>query len=203
MRDVTASLSRRSLLKTGLIGGLLVGLGSVGLALQKGRARSAPSSLKVLDATEYAILAAIADRVCPALGPGAPGATALDLASGVDGLVADADPEVQKGTKMALRIFENALTGALAGERIMPFTELDPEAQDRVLARWRDSGVGFRRTVYKGLVGAIFALYWGDPRTWPRIGYGGPPDFTKLRHVYAEELVDLNDLRATPLAKGA
>lgn len=203
MSDVTSRLSRRTLLKSGLFGGVLVGLGSLGLALQKSRTRGSPPALKALDATEYAILVAMADRLCPALGPGAPGATALSVASGIDDLIAAADMDVQQGTKIGLHIFENALTGALAGERLVPFTQLDPEAQDRVLARWRDSSVGFRRTVYKGIVGAVFAVYWGDERTWARIGYAGPPDMLELRRMYADELVDLNALRATPLAKGA
>ena len=204
MQEVTARLSRRTLLKTGLFGTLLVGAGTVSLALRSTRPPSgAAPALKILDADEYAVMAAIADRVCPALGPGAPGATALNVAKQVDDLLASADVDVQKGTKIGLRVFENALTGALTGERLAPFTQLEPAAQDRVLEKWRTSEIGFRRTVYRGLTGAVFALYWGDPRTWPRVGYAGPPDMARLRAVYADELVDLDDLRASPLAKGA
>jgi hypothetical protein len=203
MQEVTARLSRRNLLKTGLFGTLLVGLGSLGLALQKSSRPAATPTLRLLDADEYAVLAAVADRVCPALGPGAPGAAALEIAARIDQRLASADSEVQKGTRIALRVFENGLSGALSGERLVPFTQLDAEAQDRVLASWRDSRVGFRRTVYRGLTGAVFAMYWGDPRTWQRIGYGGPPDFEKLRSVYADQLLDFDALRASPLAKGA
>lgn len=203
MQEVTARLSRRTLLKSGLIGTLLVGVGSVGLALQPTRTQSSTPRLKVLDADEYAVLVAVAETACPALGAGAPGATALGVAAQLDELLAGSDPESQKGTKLALRIFENALSGALSGERLVPFTKLDPEARARVLAAWRDSGVGFKRTVYKGLTGAVFAVYWGDPRTWARIGYAGPPDFAAMRESYASELVDLERLRASPLAKGA
>ena len=202
MPEVTGRLSRRTLLKTGLLGTVLVGLGSVGLALQKPLRQGATPALKLLDADEYAVLVAIADRLCPALGAGAPGARAVDVATQLDALLLTADPETQKGTKIALRIFDNALAGALSGERFVPFTRLPPEAQDRVLANWRDAGVGFRRTVYKGIASAVFAVYWGDPRTWARIGYAGPPDMAKLRTVYAENLVDLEELRASPLAKG-
>jgi hypothetical protein len=45
------------------------------------------------------------------------------------------------------------------------------------------------------------AVYWGDPRTWPSTGYSGPPDPRALRATYAENLVDLNALRATPATK--
>jgi hypothetical protein len=202
MQEVTARLSRRNLIKTGLFGTLLVGLGSAGLALQKTARRAGPADLRVLDADEYAVLSAIAERACPALGPGAPGATALGVAAKIDTLLMSADGETQKGTKIGLRIFENALSGALSGERLVPFTQLGPDAQDRVLANWRDSNTSFKRTVYKGITSAIFAVYWGERETWQRIGYAGPPDMVNLRRVYADQLVDLDDLRASPLAKG-
>lgn len=185
------------------MGAVLVGVGSVGLALQPTRKANATPKLQVLDADEYAVLCAVAETACPPLGAGAPGATALEVGKQLDELLAGADPDSQKGTKMALRIFDNALSGALGGERLVPFTKLDAEARARVLANWRDSDVGFKRTVYKGLTSAIFAVYWGDPRTWKRIGYDGPPDCVQLRAGYASDLVDLDRLRATPLAKGA
>jgi len=197
MQDVAARLSRRSLLKTGLVGALVVGLGSAGLALEQTVTRGTPPPLGVLDATEYAVLAAIADRVCPALGPGAPGAAALGVAASIDGLLQRLDGETQKGVKIALRTFENALTGALFGERVVPFTRLSADDQDRVLARWRGSRLGFRRTVYRALSALVSAVYWGDPRTWERIGYAGPPDVAALRETYRDNLVDLEALRAT------
>ena len=192
-----AALSRRNLLKTGLVGTVLVGLGSVGLALQKTTPRSDTPRLAVFDAREYAVLMAIADRVAPALGEGAPGATALGTVQKLDALLAQADVESQKGFKLALRVFENALSGAVVGERLVPFTELSIEARDRVLAAWRDSRIGFRRTVFRALACVILSVYWGDARVWPRIGYGGPPDLAGLRAAYADNLVDYDALRAT------
>lgn len=202
MPEVRALLTRRTLLQTGLLGTVLVGLGSVGLALQQPLRKEPTPTLNVLDADEYAVLAAIAARLCPERGSGAPGARAIAVATQLDALLQTADAETQKGTKIALRIFDNALAGALSGERLVPFTRLTPEAQDRVLANWRDADMGFRRTVYKGIASAVFAVYWGDPRTWARIGYAGPPDMSKLRAVYADNLVDFDELRASPLAKG-
>ena len=201
MQAALTRFSRRNLLKTGLIGGVLVGLGSIGLALQKTATRAGTPPLKTFDPSEYAVLAAIADRLCPALGPDAPGATALDVAQTVDEVLEQADPEVKKGLKIALRSFENALTGALVGERLAPFTALAPDQQDRVLAGWRDSRIGFRRTVFHALSGTVFSAYWGHERTWARIGYGGPPNVASLRAAYAENLVELDSLRATHAAK--
>ena len=190
-----AALSRRKLLKTGLFGGAAVVLGSVGLALWESPPRPDTPPLRVLDAREFAILSAIADRVAPALGPDAPGAIALGTVAALDALLVSVDVEVQKGLKLALRVFDNALVGALGLERAAPFTTLSPEARDRVLGAWKDSRIGFRRTVYRALSGAILGVYWGDPRTWPRIGYGGPPDRAGLRAAYADNLVAYDALR--------
>jgi hypothetical protein len=192
-----AALSRRNLLKTGLFGGAAVVLGSVGLALWDSPPRADTPPLRVLDGREYAILCAIADRVAPALGPDAPGALALGTVAALDAMLETVDVEQQKGLKLALRVFDSALVGALTCERLGPFTSLSPEARDRVLTAWKDSRVGFRRSVFRALSGAILSVYWGDPRVWPRTGYGGPPDRAALRAAYADNLVALDALRAS------
>jgi hypothetical protein len=93
--------------------------------------------------------------------------------------------------KTVLALFENGLVGALFMERVKPFTQLDPEAQDRVLLAWRDSSITLRRTVYRALSSLTASMYYADPRTWPGIGYPGPPNPTALREAYAEQLVNL------------
>lgn len=202
MTGGTGRISRRTWVKGSLAGVLLAGLGGVGLALQKTVQRLPTPKLALFDPAEYAILVAIAERICPALGLGAPGATEVGVAARLDAMLENGDPETKKGLKIALKLVDNALTGALTGERVVPFTALSPEQQDRSLAGWRDSDVGFRRTVFSGIVSAVFFAYYGDPRTWKRIGYRGPPDAKGLRMAYAEQLVDLDSLRATPVAKG-
>jgi hypothetical protein len=191
-------LSRRRLLRAGLFGGLAVAAGSVALAMQSTAPRGQrPQRLAVLTAEEYAILAAIAARVAPAAAAGAPGADALDVALKADALLAHASPDAQKGLKLALVMFDNALPGALFGERLRPFTRLSPAQQDRVLRSMRHSRVTFRRQLYVGLSSLLAALYWGDERTWPRIGYAGPPSLAGLRAMYADNLVDLDALGAS------
>jgi Gluconate 2-dehydrogenase subunit 3 len=190
-------LSRRTLLKTGLIGASFVAAGSVALALQKPRSREAADKLQVLTAGEAGALDALAERLCPAQGPGAPGARAIGLVPYIDGMLSYADAEAQKGFKLALLMFDNALTGAVFGERARPFSQLSAADQDRVLTGWRHSSVPFRRTLYRGLSMVIMATYWSLPQTWPRIGYAGPPSASGLRAAYADNLVDLDGLRAT------
>jgi hypothetical protein len=194
-------LSRRSLLKTGLIGVALVSVGSAALFMQPARPEQVKGKLSVFDAKEAAILAALARRLCPAAGPGSPGADAIGLVSLFDQMLAPVDEETIKGLKVGLAIFDNAFTGALFGERVRPFSQLDGEAQDAVIRNWQTSKVAFRRMLIRGLSSLTMSVYWGDPRSWPSTGYGGPPDPRALRAAYAENLVDLETLRASPAAK--
>lgn len=189
-------LSRRSLLKTGLIGVAFVSVGSAALLFQGAKPRSESTPLRTFTPAEAGVLAALSRRLCPAAGPGAPGADGIDLVGMLDVALEPLDDEAKKGLKLGLMIFDNAFTGAVFGERVRPFSQLDGDAQDAVIRNWQSSGVAFRRTLIRGLSGLIMAVYWGDPRTWSRMGYPGPPDPRGLRAAYAENLVDLGSLRA-------
>lgn len=189
--------SRRTLLRGGIGGAILLGLGGVGLAMQSTVRGEAPAeALRVLTLDEHAILAAIARRICPQPGPDVPGADAVGVALKADRLLETAAPEAVIDVKNVLALFENGLTGALFGERVRPFTSLAPEDQDRVLLAWRDSSVLLRRTVYRALAGLTASIYYGDASTWPGVGYPGPPSPRGLREAYAAQLVDLAALRA-------
>lgn len=193
-----ARFSRRRLALGGLGALAVAGLGAAGLSLQSTRRPAPPAEeLEVLTLDEHAILAAVAARACPQPGPDVPGADAVDVALRADRLLARAEPEIADGVKTVLALFENGLTGALFLERTRPFTQLEPVDQDRVLLGWRDSSVLVQRTIARALMGLTTSLYYGDPRTWPGVGYPGPPDHRALRLAYADQLVDLGALRAS------
>lgn len=194
-------LSRRSLLKTGLIGFAFVSVGSAALLLQGAKPRAAGAALRVLSPAEAGVLSALARRLCPAAGAGAPGADGLDLTGMMDQAIEPLDDDAKQQLKLGLMLFDNAFTGALFGERVRPFSQLDGQAQDAVIRNWQTSSVAFRRTLMRGLSSLVMSIYWGDPRSWSRIGYAGPPDARALRATYSENLVDLNSLRAQSPAK--
>lgn len=195
-REVRRGVTRRGVIKAGLIGTGVTLLGGLGLALRPSRLVPA-EGLHVLGAKQYSVLAAVADRICPAAGEGAPGARALDVARQIDGRLRDLEPATQAAIGMLLDVFESALTGAIFGERLAPFTQLDAEAQDRVLAQWRASEAAFRRTAFGALNSLISSTYYGDSRTWTRLGYPGPPEAKALRIGFAMNLVDYDALRAS------
>lgn len=190
-------VSRRGVLKAGLLGTAAAIVGSLGLGLRATRLIAPPGGgLQVLSVKEYAVLAAIAERICPASADGAPGAAELGVAQLVDRRLATLETDAQDGVKLLLTIFENALTGMLFGERLAPFTQLDAEAQERILAQWRASTVAFRRTAFGAFNALVGSTYYGEAATWARIGYSGPPSVRALRVGFSMNLVDYDSLRA-------
>jgi hypothetical protein len=191
-----AGFSRRKLLKGGVVSLVLLGLAGAGIALQRTKLRALPKDgLHVLTPEQYAVLCAIADRLCPRPAEGVPGATAIDVGLMADRLLEYAHDDIKQGIALALTMVESGLPGALFGERIAPFTTLSPEQQDAVLIAFRDSKVGLRRTIFRSFSSVVGSLYYGDPRTWPSVGYPGPPDPKDLRAAYAAQLVDLGALQ--------
>jgi hypothetical protein len=188
--------SRRTFIKTGLLGtaGLVV-LGGLLSARQTVLRQTPKQGLKVLTAAEYAVMSAIAARMIPPAGEGAPGALALDLPATLDAFVASGPAWLQKDFKALLWVVENALVGALMLERVTPFTQLSPDAQDRALEAMRASHVPLRKAMFYALKGLCASMYYADDRTWARMGYSGPPPKAMLRSAFSANLVDYDSLR--------
>ncbi len=169
-------MDRRTFVKVGLGGAALLACSGVGLALLPSKPRAPRTALQVLSAADYAVLAAIADRVCPASGL-FPSAAELEVAEGIDRLLTRCHPGVAAELKQVLQLFENGLSNVLFDGRFSTFTGADPAAQDAALEAWRTSSLPVRRTAFKALHGLIAGAYYGHPRAWPAIGYAGPPNF--------------------------
>lgn len=190
-------VSRRRLALGALGGMTLAGLGGLGIALQRTRRPAPPTEvLRVLTLDEHAVVAAVAARVCSPPGPDVPGADGVEVGLLADRFLARCEPEQIADVKTVLAIFESGLVGALVFERTRPFTQLEPELQDRTLLAWRDSPLALQRTIARALMGLTTALYYGHPRAWPSLGYPGTLDHAALRRAYAEQLVDLDALLA-------
>ena len=172
-------MDRRSFLKKGLFGGAVLALGGTGLAFYPTLRLAEPRiPLLVLDDRAFQVLVAIAGRIAPA------DADPVAIAHGADqSLLYLAAPEAREDLKKLFGVFENALPGALLDFRAAPFTRLGPEAQDRVLASWRDSRLSFRRGAYQVLRKLCLGRYYLEETSWPGIHYPGPPpDLSKFVH---------------------
>lgn len=192
-------LSRRWFIRGSLLGAAGVAFGSLLLAAD--RSQTVTTGLRVLSQHEADVLAALAERLCPAGSDGAPGAAALHSVEQIDAALAAAPDDAQQGFKLALRVFDNAFIGALCGERLQPFRTLSGSKKDDAIRAWQHARLGVRRTLMRGLETTILSVYWGDAQTWPRIGYPGPPEPLQLRAHHKQNLHDLSDLRATNPAK--
>ncbi len=167
---------RRSFLKKGLFGGLVLLVGGAGaIAARPTRKGGAPKGpLKVFTPAEYAIFAAMAERVVGS-GEGSPSPTSLDVAGKADATMALAYPSVQKEYKQLLNLFDNGLVGVVTGTGFAPFTASTKKAQDARLRAWSSSRVGLFRTGFQAMKRLAAACYYASPETWKDVGYPGPP----------------------------
>ena len=168
-------ISRRSVLKRGLLGGALLAVGGAGALAFRGTRRASlpPEGLQVFDPVEYSVMDAFCRRVVmPVKGPSA---DELRVAFNADRVLTRASPDVQKEVKQLLKLFENALAGFLFAGVTKPFTQLSPEQQDEVIRAWSVSALALRRTGYQALRTIALASYYGADATWPATNYPGPP----------------------------
>lgn len=175
-------LTRRSALGLGLGGLAALTLGGIGVSLSRTAPRAPRAPLQALNAQQFAVLAAVADRIVPG-DDKFPSAWALRVPEKIDANLAQAEPGLAVELGMGLLLLENAVAAfALDGE-LSTFTRLDAAGQDATLRRWQESPLQLRRTIYKALNGLCTATYWSSPEIWPLVGYPGPG-----AHLGAKEL---------------
>ena len=162
--------SRRRFLKTGLLGGAVLALGGVGLALYPSKEVGvATAPLLAVDARSFQVLIAVASRIVTAKGR-----DPVAIAHGVDRSLSYALPETQEGVNKLLGLFENALPGLVLDGRIKPFTRLSAESQDGVLESWRTSRIELRRLGYQALRKLCLASYYMEESSWGPLAYTPP-----------------------------
>ena len=169
--------TRRGFLRTGLGGAALLALGgSTFLLLRRTRRREAPRNpLLVLSLDEYAVFAAVAARVVAVDGD-SPSTDAVDVAGRADAAMALWPDSVQVEFRRLLRLFENALTGAVLRLGLETFTASPPREQNARLSLWSRSRVAVFRTGYQAMKRLACACYYAAPEAWPATGYAGPPE---------------------------
>jgi hypothetical protein len=172
-------LTRRTFILAGVAGGAALAAASW---LRRGREAQPVSPalgpLAQLDAGAPAIVEAIvpvllagALPVDPVSRPVAVNETVANVARAVAGLPPAAQHEL--GQLFALLDFAPAriaLTGVTS-------TWNDASERDvaAFLERWQASRLTLLRSAYDALHQLVFAAWYGNPRSWPAIGYGGPP----------------------------
>jgi hypothetical protein len=170
--------SRRSFLKKGLFGGLVLAFGGGGLALYpSGHVASPTAPLLVLKPTSFQVLVAVAGRMVVAKG-----ADPVAIAHAADGALAGTPLEVQADVNKLLGLLENALPGLLLDARVQPFTRLSPESRDRVLESWRTSRLELRRSGYQALRKLCLASHYFEEASWSPLEYAPPTGLNAMAY---------------------
>ena len=178
---VTAPNQRRTVLKLGLTGGVLLwagGLTWVGLRTTK-LGPEPRRGLQALSRSEFAVIAALADCMLGRQAlpdPAWPTAWELQCPEKVDAVVAQLHPEARAEFKQLIGLFENGLSGLLTTLRPAPFSQLPLAPQQRRLNAWRTSPFALMRSGYLALTRLIHATYYASPEVYAAIGYPGPPE---------------------------
>ena len=174
------ALNRRTFLKYGIAGAALMSVGGLGLGLRATVMRTPQQPLRVLSLRQYAILAAIAETLCPG-DDDLPTAIDLQVPEKVDALLDSIHPVNAAEFIQLLQLMENALTGLAFDGRITPFSASTPEQRSKALNGWRTSRWQFRRMAFVAVSGLCMASYWSDPKTFAYVGYDGPPPLGAAR----------------------
>jgi hypothetical protein len=171
--------TRRSFLFTGIAGAAAL---AAAWWIRGGRAiaPAIPATLPLarLDAEAPTIVAAIVpvllEGAIPAQGTEAAdaiNATVANIAAAIAGLSPAAQKEL--GELFALLAFAPA---RIALARVdSPWNEAGRDEVAAFLERWRTSGFLLLRSAYRALHQLVFAAWYGNPASWPAIGYPGPP----------------------------
>ncbi len=171
-------LTRRRLLLVGF--GTIATLSATAVAARVARAgpeQERGARPAALDPAARSIVAAIAPvMLAGALPPGDAFQTALrEVVQGTDTAVAGLTPSAQRevGQLFGLLGFPPArivVAGVLPSWDRASSTEIE-----RFLQAWRSSPIERLRSAYDALHQLIDAAWYGNPRSWSRIAYPGPP----------------------------
>lgn len=170
------NLHRRRFIAAGALG--VAALGFAGWwAFLRGK-----SAGTAADAERAAILRAIVPAMLAGALPDAPGErqTAIgETVAGVDRIVVRLPPHAQREIGQLFALLAAApARRALAGV-VSAWEDAGAAEVDAFLVRWRDSGWELKRAAYDALHQLVYGAWYANPRSWPAIGYGGPPQLAR------------------------
>jgi hypothetical protein len=137
-----------------------------------------PVAARALDDDAAMIVTALVPAILAgALPDAAPerAAAIRETVAGVDRAIAGLPPHAraeigQLFALLALAPGRRAFAGVAS-----PWPEAGVDEVTAFLDRWRASGWALKRTAYDALIKLVTAAWYGNPRSWPSIGYDGPP----------------------------
>jgi hypothetical protein len=169
-------ISRRTFITAGLLGAAAL---VTARWLRGPHAPPGDAGLGALDADAQAILRAIVPVLLAGALPAEAPARRLAIADtvrGIDIAVAGLPPAAQEELRQLFALL--ALPPArLAIARVRnPWDEAHEADVRECLDRFRGSSLTLLRSAYGALHQLTFAAWYGNPESWSRIGYPGPPE---------------------------
>ena len=160
-------ISRRTALKTGLLGGAL--LGAAGLVGRFAGRDADADRTGVLTALVPAML----DGALPAERKLADAAIARCVAS-VGTAIAGLSPQAQAELAQLFSLLSLPPGRLLLAGLAQPWPQADVADVRGALTRWREHPLALLQTAYQALHDLVLGAWYGDEANWAAMGYGGP-----------------------------
>ena len=167
-------ITRRTLLKAGIAGGAVLVLARWMVTSYPPR-ESPEVSGSALDPSARAIIAALVPVLLEGALPDSDSDARAEVVAGVDRAVAGLPPGSRKELAQLFALLSFAPTRCLVAGVWSSWPQASRESVASFLASWRDSRFALLRSGYGALHQLILAAWYGNTRSWPAIGYGGPP----------------------------
>lgn len=181
MNDTTLNapqMSRRSLLKVGLLGTTLLGTAGLTATLSGCSASTPANGYLILRSSDLPFLRAL----IPVMLDGAISTEQMPQAidgtlHSLDNSLAHLSPEMLKLTVqlfdvLALHITRGPLTGVWGS-----WEKASGDDVRNFLRRWQNSSLSLLRMGHASLLQLVQMAWYGRPQSWAHCGYPGPPQF--------------------------
>ena len=178
------SPSRRRFLKVGVAAAAL--LAFVRMAERPAAAQwhaRGPLDLRVLNGRSAELVAALAPVILAGGLPDAAEARTIAVAEVVDAMgraIAGLSPAVQEEVQQLLSLLTFAPTRALFAGVWKPWSEASSAEVADFLDGWRNSRFALLQSGYQAIKQLMQACWYGNPLSWGKTNYPGPPYATVL-----------------------
>ena len=169
-------ITRRTLLKAGLTGGVVLVLAR--WMVTSYSPRELPEARgSALDSSARTIIAAIVPVLLEGALPDADTSVEAraEIVAGVDRAVAGLPLGSRKELEQLFALLSFAPTRCLIAGVWSSWPQASRESVAAFLHSWRNSRFALLRSGYGALHQLILAAWYGNTRAWPAIGYPGPP----------------------------
>lgn len=178
------AISRRTFLKVGVAGAcVLIAARALDRNVFAQDDKPGSLDLKKLANKDAELIAALAPAVLKGALPDEAVARQVainEVVEAFDRTVAGLSPAVQGEVQQLLSLLTFAPTRRLVAGVSKPWPEASEDEVSAFLADWQQSRFALLQQGYQALARVMIACWYGNPLSWQKIGYGGPP--------YAKEL---------------